>query len=245
LTVLIVLLFSYNAVAAIYDDFTGTVIDTTKWTAVGNAGFTQNDSLIFDDSALNTHATLISTATFSGDFRVRVEFYDFSSTTHYASGYTGTASSTALGLGGPGGVQVIVARMHRLDGEQFASFLWDSVLQTWASPRTWVLTSVTQGQLAFRYIGGTVIALYNETMDPYSGWLPLGSYTSAALGWTGAPRIVLVGRNDGTHDAGVPDGSTYFRMDNVAYAAIPIPPAVLLFAPALAGLAALRGRFKK
>ncbi len=239
-----------TARADFYDGFSAGAIDTTKWTVVGDAGFSQTGDgvLTYNSSTLGTRSVLFSNQTFSGDFKARVEFYSFSSSTHYNAGYTGTSSNASLGLGFNTGIQMVITRVHSPVGEIFTSFLWNVGTQTIIDGTRVSATATTnQGQLGFRYIGGTVYTAYNETMDPNTGWQLLGAYTSTQLGWTSDPHILLVGRTSGSHDTTgtTPDGSTHFVMDNVGASAVPVPPAVLLLAPGLAGLVALRRKFRK
>ena len=76
---------SAGPVPVVYDDFdTGTTIDPSKWTSTGTPGlFSQHDGrLYFSSSTVSTSQVLVSNP-ISGDFRARVDFYDFTSSSTF------------------------------------------------------------------------------------------------------------------------------------------------------------------
>jgi hypothetical protein len=78
---------------------------------------------------------------------------------------------------------------------------------------------------------------------PSGGWIDgsLDYYDNAALPKTIGPLTLLTGFSG----AGANDGNAYDANFRYEISAVPVPPSLLLLAPGLVGLAAVRRRFKK
>jgi hypothetical protein len=231
--VLIVLLFSYSAAnALIYDDFNDGVMD--KWIVITGSGmFSEHDGrLYFDGASSSGTQRLVGTQLFSPDLRVGLEFYNFSSTNSSPPGvWEGAALLLTLG---PVNNSVNMVIGHNVNGSFFQLMrIIDGVKES-----VYVAgTTLTEGMLALRYDGASVYGAYSAGIASPS-WVPIGPPISAPSAWTSAVPLGVAGTTGAT-------GVTTFQVDNVAYAVIPIPPAALLFAPALAGIAILRRRFRR
>jgi len=173
LVALFVVLFFFSAAnAALYDDFTGSGIDTTKWTVTGN-GFTQpgdGDSYLYYNGTTSNNAKLTSTALYtSGIFTM--PFDDYVSNNNAPAGQ-GLGSVVALGLGSIGsGAWVRIER-----GQVLGSSIGQYIEVNWAIQSdggqiyvNYIQSGITSGDFQLRYDGTNVAFFYrtHET-DPWT-----------------------------------------------------------------------------
>ncbi len=233
------MLFIGHAEAAIYDNFNnGTVIDTSKWTIVTGEGyrtdlFSQGEGLLNFYSNIGNSKEVLRSNPLAGDFETSVEFHNFFSNSAYSPGYTGPLSGATFGLG-PLENRVMVSRNSAGDFNSFRLNASGQVLEYGMI----VHGAPTEGMLGLSYIDGLVTAVYNTGFNVNTGWVFLGQFHP---GWDPSyqPQIILAGTNFGI------SGYITFDFDNVGYAPVPLPASVLLFAPGLLGLFAVRRRVRK
>jgi len=244
---------SVDAGVLLSDTFSsGTTINPSTWdiiTLYGPSGqFTQNSGLIYTGSATDFAAadsdwTSLRSNTFSGGIQGTIQFSNFTSSSTYGSTYTGLRSLFAFGMG-PTNDELSITIWNGLiraglfdivnTGNNPSSTPVPGVTPVSVSfPTTPVNMTPTSGQFQFIYNGSTVSAYYN--LDEGGGWQPLGTFTP---GWSGPQSIFIAGRDWG-------NGTTSFTVNNVTVSSVPLPSALLLFGPGLAGLAAIRRRFRK
>jgi hypothetical protein len=215
-----------NSAAALYDDFSGgTTIDTTKWTSVLASGlFSQHDGRLYvSASSTNTRQGLHSVP-FTGNFTATMEFYNFSTASNLSWVFLGLGPkenqvNIMRGRDGFGQDYFLAGRINTVSGQVFEGWFGNTPVST-------------DGQLRLSYENGAVSTYYNKTLDQDTGWILLGSFTP---GWSATyePAFMVGGKNGGT-------GTTSFQVDNVT--ATPLPSAVFLMVPGLAGLVAMRRR---
>ena len=200
------------AEASIYDDFSGDVIDNSKWTISGRPGlFSQSKGRLRFFCKKDEGQSLVSTASFGAGF-FRIEFYDFYSTNDAPAG-RGKGSFAALGLG-PRDNYVRILRGRVSTGGYFeANHFVNNSLQLWYLP-----TMTGSGQLGLYYDDSTVSCFYNNGLDPEKGWQRVG--VKITPGWKTDPQLFISGYPG-------PSGRTSFTAANVEYMPIPLPPALL------------------
>jgi hypothetical protein len=257
LVALFVLLFFFGAAnAALYDDFTGTGIDTTKWTVNGN-GFTQaGDGYLRYGGTTSSNAKLTSTALYtSGTFTM--PFADYLSNNNAPAG-EGLGSVVALGLGSRDSEAWV--RIER--GQVLGTSIGQYIEVNWAFQSDWsniyvnyVQSDIASGDLRLQY-DGTNVAFFYRTLetDPWTQMVKTGAGGQPVLDTNNQTQPLIITPHWG--DAvpmfiqAIPGGDSSnnynlsFKVDNVSVS-VPEPSAVLLFAPTLAGIAILRRKFQK
>lgn len=228
-------LFGNQVFAALYDDFnTGNDIDTSKWNISGTPGlFSQHDGELYFSSSTSTPPEyLYSTKTFSGDFKAKLDFHNFSSDSAYvlgsAAGFTwGTPDNT-----------ISIIRVHRPDNTEWFAISRVNTTTGQVIEARAVETTLTSGMLGFSYVGGMLNAVYNEGFDANTGWQFIGALDPGFE--TPLQSFSIFGVHSGT------TGTTSFQLDNVADSSpVPLPPSLFLLAPGLLGVATMRRRFFK
>lgn len=195
----------------------------------------EGSPITFSSSASGQADTLRSANRIMGAFSVAVRFSDFTSNNMMQPG-SGNGSGVSLFLS-PGALTSTSPRVE------------------YGMERTNYLEAVTPAQT-------TVIA---PVPNMGSGWLQI-TYTSKELTfwygspgewsqiggaykpeWSQAPFIFLRGSNDRLNEGGTQAMNLSFQLTDlqVNAAPVPVPPSILLLAPGLAGLAAIRRRFRK
>lgn len=235
----VVLGFSTLANAALYDDFNNGIIDSDKWTMSGSSTslFSEHDGrLYFNNSgAHNTAQSLLSNISVSGDVRLGMGFYNFNSTsTAPDQPRQGAAAVFTLGTSTN---SVEIARSKNTAGE-WLSFVHIVNNVVHEQERWRIPTDIMSGSLGLHYDGNSVFAAYSHEpgVGPDGAWHPFGGVITP--GWTGPVQFWVTGAPGAS-------GDTTFQIDNVGYSSVPVPPSLLLLAPGLAGLIAVRRRFKK
>jgi hypothetical protein len=255
------LFFSGIAGAALYDDFTNSGIDQTKWAATG-LGFTQpGDGFLYYSGATSNNAKLVSTALFtSGIFTMPFNNYISDNTAPPAQGL---GSVVALGLGDLSNSQWVRIERGQVQGDLLHGITGGYIEVNWVLPSNpnpnriyvnYVQSEIPSGSLQLRY-DGTDVSFFYRTVDadPWTQMVITGQGGQPVLdhgatqpliitpGWTTAVPMFI---------QAVPGGTTNtpynlsFKVDNVNVS-VPEPCAILLLAPGLMGLAILRKKFKK
>jgi hypothetical protein len=205
---------SAGPVSAVYDDFnTGTTIDTSRWTSTFTPGlFSQHDDRLYFSSSTYPSGQTLTSIPISGNFRARVSFYDFASSSTFPQGYVGKASAAVFGIG-PASDRAIIVRGYKSGQHFLATHRMDDTgaILEWGPQ---VNISPTQGMLGLEYANGAVTFVYNLGLDPNTGWSYLGTlHPNWDLSYV--PSISITGGNSG-------EGTTSFQFDDVAYG--PVPP---------------------
>jgi hypothetical protein len=185
--------------------------------------------LYFNDTVSGQQDRLKSVIQIPGAFFVSLQYSILSVENHGTGLYHGSSVDLFLVDSG-NSVGVWEANMNGSYGFNAKAVVGGSTIGI----PDWVLTSVTSGMLGIGYNGlvgdaGQATAWYNDG----SGWTQLGTF---APHFAGNPRIVILGYDEWGN-------SLSFKVSNVEI--VPLPPSLLLLAPGLVGLAAVRRRFKK
>jgi hypothetical protein len=193
----------------LYDNFSSTVIDTSRWFPVwfdglswlvGNPGhFSEHDGKLYYDSTVSNSQGILSSP--SGIPCISSVYGEFSNFTSTASGMFG------LSLG-PSTNHVNIFMTQSTDGTRiFNSNRNDSggLLEQGRS----VSTTANHALFKIDYKGGTASLYYNEGTNPMTDWHWLWS-TSPGWGTTDELVITVFGGN-GT------SSETSFQVDNIEY----------------------------
>ena len=254
-----------------YDNFSSGTIDSTKWKAGGTTGFLDvQTSSLNSPSNYVLHAAgygdisydrakLVTRDTFSGYFGAGLTFFNF---TH--SGYltpSGTANpnpSINLVIGDWNSIGVatnpyfLIARAVDSAGDNIIGWREYSADGSTVIAGNHIDYSGTSGGLELNYNPTThELQLGYFASTDTSMWSTLDPTTLTTLtgvNFSGAPRLMISFAPGGISAAGNP---SYVSTDvgGLYYASltshVPLPSSLLLLAPGLAGLAAVRRRFKK
>ena len=234
------LLFCVRAEALIYDDFSGVVIDTSKWTLDKdpNGLFSQPGDgrlhfgpITTDD--ITGNAKIISIDTFGPGF-FSMEFYEFSSTNLQLPG-SHQGSFAALGLTDGTNFVRVIRDQNGVGNTPIGVFEVNYNIGPDIQVH-YILTNVTEGQLGL-YFDGTKVTFYykTETAWHHTGWSD--GLSEWSPNWTSDPWLYIQG-NDLF-------GRTRFSVDNVEYTPVPEPSTMLFLGSGLLALAGLKKKFKK
>jgi hypothetical protein len=217
----VVLLFSANAEAEVYDDFSDPGINAVKWTISDPQHlFSQpGDGQLYFYSD-NTAAvipppggSLVSTRSFTAGF-FSMDFNHFASS-NVSAGGVGLGSFAALGLGTKSTKYARILRGRVVSdawGYFEANYFDGAVLHVW-----YVFADAVSGRLGLNYNGLTVSFFYD---DGVNGWQKLdtsgpdthGNIVTVTPGWSSPPPLFVAGTPGGS-------GVTSFAVDKVEYTA--------------------------
>jgi hypothetical protein len=228
-------LLSGPAQAYVYDDFTGSGIDTSLWVDVGpNTGlFPQpgDGYLYFNDSSGGHTDRLRSYNPVSGAFLVSMQYFDFQ-TINDQPPNVGKSSAMRLRLES-GNNNVGVEEGKNIGGLFFDGQANRDGIRT--SLHAVSAGNTNSGWLGMYYNGilgaGGVVDLW---YDSGAGWTLLDSW---APNFSGAPYFSIYGLDQY-------GSSLSFRVAQVQLTPIPLPSSILLIGSGLLGLTGLR-RFRK
>jgi hypothetical protein len=240
MTALGVVLIAGPAAAYVYDNFTATGINPSLWFDAGpNHGlFSQpgGSHLYFTDSTGHREDMLGSTSAYSGAFFVSMQYSDFEAGT-----VTNRSSIAALSLGTSAN-NIVIYEYGTGQAQGFNALKTINGAITSHLVSSAPTTTVNSGWLGIGYngvlgSGGQVTLWYNPAG---TGWIEALTYAPNFT--VNPPFTILAADLDGA--------SLTFTVDSVqvlagSTAPVPLPPSLLLLAPGLAGLVAVRRRVKK
>ena len=217
------LLFSADAEAEVYDDFSGSGINTVKWTISDPQHlFSQpgdGQLYFYSDNTAGANpppgGSLVSTCSFTPGF-FSLDFDQFASS-NVSPGGAGLGSFAALGLGTKTTKYARILRGRVVSGAWGyfeANYFDGAVLHVW-----YVFADAVSGQLGLNYDGLTVSFYYD---DGVNGWQKLdtsgpdthGNIVAVTPGWNSPPPLFVAGTPGGS-------GVTSFAVDKVEYTVYP------------------------
>jgi hypothetical protein len=165
---------------------------------------------------------------FSSGIDAVLTFSNFQSSSTYPAGYIGALSCGGLALG--------PANNHvDIDFTPYGFMALEGSVTGGVSRMVFTPIIAASGQVQLSYNGAEVDAYYNIG----AGWQSLASFFP---GWTGPVPVALPGLD-------ILNGITSFTVNSVSVSGsgvpTPLPSALLLLGPGLAGLAAIRRKVKK
>ncbi len=233
LVVTLVLAGSASATMVVYDTFGGSALDTTLWTV--NPGTTAAYGVSGGDLSL----TLSSAASGFGVMATR----SITGSSPFAAEVDFSIGSRNVPIG-----SIVHLEMSLSDGSHNVFVGWAQANRysfggmvvrgtVFAAgkddPTSIDMTSVTSGTLGLKYNAGSVEVGYRDG----GTWTVLDTLT---LSSSGPLWFSLRAQVEGTTGAALAAA-----VQEVRFSAVPIPGALFLLAPGLAGLALVRKRFKK
>jgi hypothetical protein len=233
---LALVIFSGPAKAYVYDDFTSTGIDPSKWTDYGpdTGYFSQlgtGNHLQFNDPSGGHTDSLESVATVNGSFFVSMQYEDYSASPKTTATTPFSGSSVELWIGAPGnsGIGVHLYEYTNYTQQGIWALINDLGNKTHVGNNYFSTSGNTSGWLGIDY--NSITGLVTLYYDVGSGWT---EFATCNPGFTSTPLNFGIEGYD-------PDGNSLsFQVDQVDL--VPLPPSLFLLGSGLLGMGALGWR---
>ncbi len=259
------LLVAVRAGAVIYDDFTGAVIDTNKWTVTGT-GFSQSadDGYLHFSATASPPQSMVSTSLYtSGVFTMPLSNYVCDNT---APGAQGLGSVAALGLGTRSSNNWVRIERGQVQGDPGHGITGGYLEVNWVNPNeaghpihvNWIQSEITSVFLQTAYNGADITFFYREKeIDPWIQMVRTGQNGQPVLvngqtqplvltpDWGAAVPVFIQALTGGDLSKTPPDRfSLSFDVDYVDVSPVPEPSCLFFLAAGFILMAAAKKRLR-